>query len=120
MNSFLSSKLFTILSTVLVGFLGFIILGSRPEIANLDNEIAELKAQAKEAERKTETLESDFDYFKSDVYLEKQARLKLNLKKPNEFVAYIVRNDNVSSTSEEQVEEKNLFDKILDLILKRD
>ena len=119
MNDFISSKLFTILSLVAVGFLGFAILGGRPEIEELDKEISDLKVQVSEAEQKNENLESDFEFFKSDIYLERQARLKLNLKKPNELVAYIVRNDNVSSHSEEVIEEKGVVEKILDFIFKK-
>jgi len=66
------------------------------EIENLDRKIAEI-------ERSRSELEKLGDYLKNPAYLERQARLKLNYKKPDENVVFIYKNqynqDRIASPS---------------------
>lgn len=116
MNNIFHSKIFTVLSFVFIVFLGFLIVKNRPLVKSLDGNISSLEEKISEAELKTEELESDFSFFESDTYLERQARLKLNLKKPNEFIAYIIREEKISTASDEKIEERGLIQKTFDFI----
>lgn len=58
------------------------LLTIRKELKNLDKKIAEVRQSTFELERLG-------SYLKSDAYFERQARLKLNYKKPDEKVVYI-------------------------------
>ena len=120
MNNLFKTKVFTIFCIVLICFLGFMIFQSRPIIESLDTDIDELKNRITESDRKTEQLESDFEYFESEAYLERQARLKLGLKDPEESVAYIVRDGEEIASNSEDIEEKSFWSNLIDKIFKRD
>lgn len=83
---------------ILIGFLAISFVKIEPalitmykESANLDKKISEVKQSASELERLG-------DYIKSDAYLERQARLKLNYKKPDEHVVYVYQKTPGSGT----------------------
>lgn len=57
----------------------------RREVDNLNQKIAETEKELSE-------LKKLGDYFKSAAYLEREARLKLNYKKPGENVVFVYRN----------------------------
>ena len=59
----------------------------RKELKNLNQKIDEVKKSSLE-------LEKLGDYMKSNAYLERQARLKLNYKKPDEKVIFVYQNSN--------------------------
>ena len=61
-------------------------------VNNLQNEIADLN------ERNSELVSLE-EYFKSDAYLEKEAKLKLNVKRPDENVVFIKSENSVASAS---------------------
>lgn len=63
------------------------------EIDNLNQKIAEIEKSRSE-------LEKLGDYIKSASYLERQARLKLNYKKPGESVFFIYRNQYAQNPAE--------------------
>lgn len=58
------------------------LLTIRKELKNLDKKIAEVRQSASELERLG-------TYLNSDAYFERQAKLKLNYKKPDEKVVYV-------------------------------
>ena len=119
MSKFLHSEFFTVLSLILIGTLVFFIVKSKSVVKELTQEIQGLEDKIANVEKDTENLEEDLEYFKSDVYLERQARVKLNLKKPGETIAYIVREDRVASESEAE-EEGGFFKKLFNSVFKRD
>jgi cell division protein FtsB len=55
----------------------------------LTQEINRLKLEIERIEGKNEQLANLMEYFKEESYLEKEARLKLNLKKPGEKVVIL-------------------------------
>ena len=57
---------------------------AKREYMHLDEKVVEL--QSTQAE-----LEKQAGYFQSNAYIEQQARLKLNYKKPDEHVVYVYR-----------------------------
>lgn len=119
MDKFFESKFFTALSIFLVAVLGFMIFRSRPAEELLNEDIKNRESRIAELQRKTEQLRSEFIYFESESYLEKQARLKLGLKKPGENVVYIVR-DEKETASESENFEKDFWGKLMDKIFTRD
>ncbi len=96
-NEILHSKWFTVIALIVAGFLVISFLKIEPalvatnkELNNLDKKIAEVKRSASELERLG-------DYLNSDAYFERQARLKLNYKKPDEKVVYVYQKTQDSS-----------------------
>lgn len=88
-NNILRSKWFTVaafaaLIFIAVSFLkiGPALVAVNKESNSLDKKIADVKKTASDIERLG-------GYFKSEAYLERQARLKLNYKKPDEKVVYV-------------------------------
>lgn len=57
----------------------------------LKKEISELKLEIDRLEGNKEQLSNLMEYFKNDSYLEQEARVKLNLKKPGEKVVILSR-----------------------------
>ncbi len=66
------------------------------EIKNLDQKISE----AKDSLSKANQLSA---YFSSYAYLERQARLKLNYKKPDENVVYVYKRNIASASAESKI-----------------
>jgi len=85
----LQSKWFTPVAIAVIGLVSISLIKTVPlvgtavrEAANINQKIENLKASNKEAEGLG-------DYLKSNAYLERQARLKLNYKKPDENVFFV-------------------------------
>jgi len=70
----------------------------------LTKEIDRLKLETERFEGKKDQLSNLLESFKEESYLEKEARLKLNLKKPGEKVVILPqsREENFSETTEEK------------------
>ena|SRR3989344_7249820 len=99
MLNFFHTKYFTIVAIAVVGVLGVAVWRQEPSnqaierrVDNLQNEIADLN------ERNSELVSLE-EYFKSDAYLEKEAKLKLNVKRPDENVVFIKSENSVASAS---------------------
>ena len=89
----LQSKIFTAVIFVMLVFSGYKAIERLPllESVNREKDILEEKiADANIAETKFQGMSI---YASSDAYLERQARLKLNYKKPGEEVVYIYHNN---------------------------
>jgi cell division protein FtsB len=85
----LSSKIFLF-------FISFALIGLAISVGResynkyqLTKEINRLKSEIERIEGRNQQLSNLMEYFKEGSYLEKEARLKLNLKKPNEKVIII-------------------------------
>jgi cell division protein FtsB len=61
----------------------------------LSKEINDLEKQILQLESTNQQMANLMDYFKKESYLEKEARLKLNLKKPEEKVVIILERDSL-------------------------
>lgn len=84
----LQSRLLTVALAILLVFLGWSLLRVYPQISSLRKQTAVVDDSIKELHRRTAELEHDAAYLKSEAYLERQARLTLNVKKPGEKVVY--------------------------------
>lgn len=112
-NRILQSKWFTAAAVIIVGFLLAslikiepVLMATRKELKNLDTKIAEIEQSAAELERLGE-------YIRGDAYLERQARLKLNYKKPDEKVVYIYTRT-TEIRNEEEVQKNSERSKIFE------
>lgn len=91
----------TILKQLLITLLliGLLLLLLLPLIKNwnqkrmIDQEIKDLEKQVSELENKNNNLKQVLDYMQSDDFVEREARTKLNYKKPGEEVAVIESRD---------------------------
>ncbi|NQV00555.1 MAG: septum formation initiator family protein [Parcubacteria group bacterium] len=89
LKRFLSSK---IVLFVVILILIFLVIGFGRESYRkyqLTKEIKALETEIEQLEGKNQQMANLMDYFKKESYLEKEARLKLNLKKPGEKVVVI-------------------------------
>jgi len=64
---------------------------------SIDNEVKAMEQQVAELEHKTSSLKQVLDYMQSDQFVEKEARTKLNYKKPGEEVAVIESRDGAAA-----------------------
>jgi cell division protein FtsB len=79
-----SSKIFLISIIGVLVFLGIQLGRESYRKYQLQQEINNLKSEISKIEGENQELSNLMEYFKKDSYLEKQARVKLNLKKPGE------------------------------------
>lgn len=98
MNTVLNSKLLTfgILAAVLIFGLAF--LKHEPKLQKAKREESQIDAQLEGLRQRQNEIEAKKEYFQSESYLERQARIKLNYQKPGEKVVYVYH------TAEEQHE----------------
>ena len=85
----LSSKIFLFIVVFILIFLLIGLIKETYRKHQLTSEINELKSNIDKLEGDNQQLIDLMDYFKEDSYLEKEARIKLNLKKPGETVVVL-------------------------------
>ena len=85
----LSSKIFLFIVVFILIFLLIGLIKETYRKHQLTSEINELKSNIDKLEGDNQQLVDLMDYFKEDSYLEKEARIKLNLKKPGETVVVL-------------------------------
>ncbi len=81
---------------LLIFLLGLSLLKHRQEQQNINQNIAQLKKQINQLEKNNKRLEYLISYFQSDNYVEKEARTKLEMKKPGEKVIVVLNNNKKS------------------------
>jgi len=65
-------------------------------------QLSDIESKVKDTEDEQAFLASASAYFSSDAYLERQARLKLNYKLPDEEVAFVYRDTSEKAVSIEE------------------
>jgi len=95
LKNILQSKWFTFLAVIVIGFFLLLTIKLKPSLETVSQEVNNLDQKIAEAERDLSELQKLGDFFKSVTYLEQQARLKLNYKKPGESVVFIYKNQHV-------------------------
>ncbi len=96
-KSVLQSRWFTILAVIVIGFFLLLIIKLKPSLETVSQEVNNLDQKIAETERGLSELQKLGDYFKSIAYLEQEARLKLNYKKPGESVVFVYKNQHDQS-----------------------
>ena len=108
-NKLFSSKLFILALVLIVSFLGFNLFTQFSKSKEVENKVDKLKSEIEKTERDNTNLAELVDYFKSDLFVEKEARTKLGFKKQGESVVI------VEDTPSEQKTENLPPDKLLAL-----
>lgn len=85
----LSSRIFLFIAAFILIFLLIVLIRETYRKHQLKNEINQLQSNISQLEGDNQKLIDLMDYFKEDSYLEKEARIKLNLKKPGETVVVL-------------------------------
>ncbi len=98
----LQRKILTIGLAVLLVWLGYRSWQIRGQRADSDVQVKDLESRATDLEQNNQFLASSSVYFASDAYLERQARLKLNYKLPDEQVAFVYKDTSVKIASPSQ------------------
>ena len=97
---FLNSKIFTALVCVLVLWLTLSSVNLNSQRNIVDKEVKNVESKIKEVQNDTDYLNKFLDYFKSQAFLEREARLKLNYKSQGEEVVFIYKDKNVKKESD--------------------
>lgn len=92
--------LFSVFLLFLAGFFLWGIIRDWPRKAEVSRQLKDLEAKIAAVEKEGERKERIADYLNSESYLEKQVRLRLNLKKEGEEVVFVYRNDEAVGASE--------------------
>ena len=108
---FFQSIFFTILCAVVIFFVGLSSIKLWPKKVTVNNEVKNLEQKIAETERSNSELAKLLSYFKSDNYLEREARQRLNYKKPGEEVALVFREKESKIKKEAQEEKLSNFQK---------
>lgn len=92
MFNILQSRWFTFLAVVVIGLFSLMIIKLQPSLKEVNQEVNNLDQKITEAQKSVSDLQKLQDYIKSPAYLEQQARIKLNYKKPDENVVFVYKN----------------------------
>lgn len=109
----LQSKWFTVVILLVIGFFLVSVIKLEFPLKVVRKELKNLNQKIDEVEKSSLELEKLSDYLKSNAYLERQARLKLNYKKPDEKVIFVYLNPNVKIQNGNVETEKILDSKLL-------
>ncbi|OGM98482.1 MAG: hypothetical protein A2915_00780 [Candidatus Yanofskybacteria bacterium RIFCSPLOWO2_01_FULL_41_34] len=97
---FLNSKIFTVLSGILVLWLTLSSINIGSQRSMIDGEVKNIETKIKEVQNDTDYLNKFLNYFQTPAFLEKEARLKLNYKVQGEEVVFVYRDKNVKKESD--------------------
>ncbi len=76
----------------MIGFFLLLLIKLKPSLETVSQEVNNLDQKIAEAQNDLSELQKLGDYFKSVTYLEREARLKLNYKKPGESAVFVYKN----------------------------
>lgn len=102
----LSSKLVTPLLLLAIIFVGFGAYRVREENREVGRSVSDLGNKVENVKKDNEYFQKLSSYFRSDAFLEKEARAKLNYKMPDEEVVFVYKDVNKKSP-EPKSEEKS-------------
>lgn len=94
---FFQSKVFTLFALAIVFFLAVSIIKLWPEKTVIEARLENLENKIGETENSNVNLARLLDYFKSRSYLEREAKLKLNVRRPDENVVFIYEDEKENS-----------------------
>jgi cell division protein FtsB len=99
----------TFVLVFIAGFLIWLINKDFPEKIETGKQLGDLKSKIEALKKEEERQKSLAEYLNSESYLEKQARLRLNLKKEGEEVAFVYRKDNGEREASKENRDENPF-----------
>ncbi|TSC89496.1 MAG: hypothetical protein G01um10142_519 [Parcubacteria group bacterium Gr01-1014_2] len=96
---------FTFVLLVSAGFLSWLVFKELPQKLEIEKQLGDIRGQIGNLKKEEERQKGLLEYLNTESYLEKQARLRLNLKKEGEEVVFIYKKD--EAKKEETMEKKN-------------
>lgn len=103
----INSKFFLILMFFLLLYVGYAIYGELNSQKDIKNNIQTLEAEQKKLEDNNLDLTALLKYYKSDEYIEKEAREKLNMARVGEHVVIVPDNEAASKKDQSSDKFKN-------------
>ncbi len=85
----LNYKITTVLLAILIVWVGIRAWTVHTQQSGADLQVVDMERKIDALQKENEKLQRLADYYKSSTYLEKQARLKLNYKAPDEQVVFV-------------------------------
>lgn len=110
---FFQSKIFTLIALAIIFFLTVSLVKVRPQKMTAEDRLENLEGKVAETEKANSDTARLLGYFKSRSYLEREAKIKLNVRRPDENVVFIYEDEKENSLKEE---EKNIFFRLEGLI----
>ena len=104
----LKSKIFTIGIVLIAGWLVLSVIRVQSHYASLTEKDMILSGKVAHMEQQNESLSAEISYGQHPVYLEKEARVKLNMKHPDEEVLFVYGEDEVVATVSEDVKASSI------------
>lgn len=99
------------------GFLVWLIVRDYPQKVEIQRQLEDIETKTEALIKEEERQKSLIDYLNSESYLEKQARLRLNLKKEGEEVVFVYqKKEEPGQIQEEKREENSFLSKLKELI----
>ena len=104
--------IFTFILVFVAGFLVWLIAKDYPQKIETERQIGDIKSKIEVLKKEEGRQKSLTEYLNSESYLEKQARLRLNLKKEGEEVVFVYRKDVETASGSIEEMEKSLLSKL--------
>ena len=99
---FISSKILLLLSVAILIFFSVNLVKEIVNRRDLKKEISALEGEINSLEGKNQELDGLISYFSSLDFIEKEARTKLNLRKPGEQIIIVPETETAQQKAEEQ------------------
>lgn len=101
--------IFTIVLIFAAGFLGWLIIKDFPQKIETSRQLKDLKSRIEALEKDEERQKGLIEYLNTESYLEKQVRIRLNLKKEAEEVVFVYRKEEPEESQNRKNENENPF-----------
>lgn len=95
----LNSKIFSVFILILIGWLALSLLGVEHKKKFFDKEIQSFENKIKNVQKTNDELSEFISHFDNPSFLEKEARLKLNYKAPDEELIMVYRDNGAKTAS---------------------
>jgi len=95
----LQRKVLTPLLILVLIWLGYLVFKVRAQRDVAVQHVHDLESKIADTQESSQLIASSSAYLSSDAYLERQARLKLNYKYPDENVAFVYQDKSVKTDS---------------------
>lgn len=92
-RGFFQSKFFTLLALAVLFFFAVSIARIAPQRTMINGRLRNLERKITETEKSNRNLTRLLGYFKSRAYLERESKLKLNVRRPDENVIFIYEDE---------------------------
>ncbi|MFA5070197.1 MAG: septum formation initiator family protein [Patescibacteria group bacterium] len=96
----ISSKLFIITGIAVLIFFGVSLSKEFARRVEISQRVSSLNSEISSLEKRNTDLTALIDYLKSESYREREARLKLGLKKPGENIIILPEDNNVNTSTD--------------------